>query len=82
MVLTLAVGSLSGNKKEAAIHGALFGYILFLSYVFIGYTGKTDPVYLMKIVIFSLLFSFVGSLFGAVGAYLGFVVIRFFQKSK
>ena len=39
--IAILTGYLSLSKKDAIINGILFGYFLFLTYILIGYEGRT-----------------------------------------
>jgi hypothetical protein len=67
----LAVGYTSKNRRSSIVNGAIFGYFLFLAYIFAGYKGKTYALYMVHFIIFNMLFSLVGSLACAIGAFFG-----------
>ncbi len=82
IIAVLYIGYLSSNKKEIIINGALFGYFLFLAYMFFGYGGKPDIENISKMTFFALLFSLVGGIAGVVGAFIGNLLKRNFQINE
>jgi len=70
-VAVLIIGYTSKSRRSSIINGAIFGYFLFLVYIFAGYRGKTDAGSMIKFILFDMLFSLVGSLACAVGAFVG-----------
>ncbi|HEY2583020.1 MAG TPA: hypothetical protein VGI43_14500 [Mucilaginibacter sp.] len=75
-IAALIIGLTSKNRRDSLINGAIFGYILFLLYIFIGYKGKTDVSVVFHFILFDILFSFLGAVAGAVGALLGNLLRR------
>ena len=71
-IVALAVGYLSKNRNNSLINGAIFGYFLFLVYIYAGYKGKTDTVATIKFILFDIVFSLVGAIAGAVGGLIGY----------
>lgn len=71
VLLAFSVGYFSINRKDTIINGALFGYFLFITYIVVGYKGKTDNTRLIKFAGFALLFSLVGSVAGIIGSLIG-----------
>jgi hypothetical protein len=79
VIITPLIGMQYRVARDAVWGGLLFGYALFLTYIFLGYGGKTDFISLFKFIGFSLLFSLVGALCGLAGTYIGYslgVLIR------
>ncbi len=74
VIVTPLVGFGYREARQAVIGGLLFGYVLFLSYLLMGYGGQTDFLDLVKFLGFSLLFSLVGALCGLAGAYIGYSI--------
>jgi hypothetical protein len=70
-LVALAIGYASKTRRESIISGAIFGYTLFLAYIYLGYKGKTDTDAMTKFVLFDAAFSLVGALAGAIGAFIG-----------
>ncbi|HWZ03476.1 MAG TPA: hypothetical protein VNX40_07655 [Mucilaginibacter sp.] len=70
-VVALIIGYSSKNRRDSIINGAIFGYFLFLVYIYAGYKGKTDMAGMIKFILFDILFSLVGALAGAIGAFIG-----------
>jgi len=71
IIATLIVGWLSHSRRAAMINGAIFGYVIFLSYIFAGYAGKTDTKSIMLFILFNLGFSLVGGVAGTLGGFIG-----------
>jgi len=63
------IGYTSKSRRGSIVNGAIFGYFLFLVYIFAGYKGKTDAASMIKFILFDMLFSLVGSIACAVGAF-------------
>jgi len=80
-VVALIIGYTSNIRRDSIINGSVFGYVLFLVYVFLGYKNKTGIEGMIRFVVFDMLFSLVGAICGAVGAYLGNLVKKRFGKS-
>jgi hypothetical protein len=72
--VALLTGYFSISKKDALFNGSIFGYLLFLSYIIIGYRGNLDTNSLLKFSLFTVLFSLVGAIIGLVGGFSGFLV--------
>jgi len=70
-IAALVIGYISEGRRNSMINGAVFGYFLFLVYILLGYSGKTDAGSLIKFCLFDLFFSLVGSIAGIAGAYIG-----------
>jgi len=70
-IAALLIGYFSGSRRMAIINGAIFGYILFLVYILLGYQGKTDTASIVKFIAFNLLFSLAGAIAGVIGAFMG-----------
>lgn len=79
---TLMIGYRSLGKHKAIYRGALFGYILFLLYIIIGYAGQTDQASLLKFGLFAVSFSLVGAFAGIIGSLLGYFLDIQFKKKK
>lgn len=73
-LLTLIIGYLCSNMKNAMLKGVLFGYFLFLTYILIGYKGNTDKTGIMRIIFFSLSFSLIGGAAGLIGTLTGYFI--------
>ena len=73
-ISALIVGYISLNKKNSLINGAVFGYFLFVSYIFFGYKGDTELTQYSRFIVFALLFSFAGAISGLIGAYIGYLI--------
>jgi hypothetical protein len=71
IIAALIIGYVSFGQKDIIMNGALFGYFLFVVYIFVGYSGNRDSSSMVKIISFSLLFSFVGAIAGVAGAFIG-----------
>ncbi len=70
-VVALTIGYFSKSRNESIINGTIFGYLLFLVYIYLGYKGKTDTTSFIHFILFNLFFSVVGSIAGIVGSFLG-----------
>ncbi|MFI5140356.1 MAG: DUF5518 domain-containing protein, partial [Sphingobacteriales bacterium] len=75
-IAALIVGYLSESRRNSLINGAVFGYFLFVVYIVLGYTGKTDTASIIKFILFTLLFNLVGSVACAAGAFVGNLLKR------
>jgi hypothetical protein len=78
VIATLLVGFLAQSRKRYIINGAVFGYFLFFIYIILAYSGKTDPMSLVKFIAFAVIFSLVGSLAGIAGSFIGNFIRRKF----
>jgi hypothetical protein len=67
----LAIGFTSKDRRSSIINGAVFGYFLFLVYIFAGYQGRTYANYMLHFILFDMVFSLVGAIACAVGAFVG-----------
>lgn len=70
-IFALLIGYLTIGRKNTIINGGFFGYFLFVTYIIIGYKGKTDETSLLKFIFFVAFFSLIGSAASIVGALLG-----------
>jgi hypothetical protein len=68
-VAAFIIGYTGKNRRGSLVNGAIFGYFLFLVYIFAGYKGKTDAGSMIKFILFDIFFSLVGSLACAFGAF-------------
>ncbi len=75
-IAAILIGYVSSVRKNTVINGALFGYFLFITYILIGYKGKTDETSIIKFVLFTICFSLIGSVGGVTGALLGNFLYR------
>src|ERR1700743_1993002 len=66
-VAAFFVGYFSKTRSNALVNGAVFGYFLFLAYIYIGYQGKTNTPALLKFILFDVGFSIVGAVIGLLG---------------
>src|ERR1700676_2825259 len=73
-IITLAIGYFSKSRNDSLINGAIFGYFLFLAYIFIGYQGKTDTDSVLKFILFDFVFSLIGAVVGLAGGFGGFLM--------
>ena len=71
LIAALMVGYTSKNRRDSIINGAMFGYLLFLAYILLGYTGNTDTNSMIKFLLFDVVFSLVGSIACVIGAFIG-----------
>ncbi|WP_096350783.1 hypothetical protein [Mucilaginibacter gotjawali] len=70
-IVALIIGYTGKNRRDGIINGAIFGYFLFLVYIYAGYKGRTDTSAMAKFILFDALFSLVGAFAGAIGAFIG-----------
>ncbi|HTD42257.1 MAG TPA: DUF6518 family protein [Mucilaginibacter sp.] len=70
-IAALIIGYTSKDRRGSIINGAIFGYFLFLVYIFAGYKNKTGTSGFIYFIIFNLFFSLVGSIAGIVGSFIG-----------
>ena len=73
-IAVLLIGYLSKTKKASLINGAVFGYFLFVSYIFFGYKGNTALGPYTTFIFFMLGFSLIGAFAGLIGSYVGFLI--------
>jgi hypothetical protein len=73
-VAALIVGLLSKTKKASLINGAVFGYFLFVSYIFFGYKGDTTLGPYVTFLFFTFAFSVIGAVAGLIGSFIGFQI--------
>jgi hypothetical protein len=73
-IVTLAIGYFSKTHINSLVNGAIFGYFLFLSYIFIGYQRKTDTESVLKFALFDVVFSLIGAGVGLAGGFGGFLM--------
>lgn len=73
-VAALSTGFFSKCRQGSLINGAIFGYFLFMAYIWLGYQGKTDEASILHFILFDLAFSLVGAMAGSIGARLGYVI--------
>jgi hypothetical protein len=71
VIAALITGYLSKTRRDCIINGAVFGYFLFLVYISIGYSGKTDVSAMMHFILFDVGFSLLGAAAGIAGAFAG-----------
>jgi hypothetical protein len=81
-VVALLVGYISKDRRDSLINGAIFGYFLFLVYIFAGYKNKTGTSGFINFILFDLFFSVVGALAGIIGSFIGNWVKRRFGRNK
>jgi hypothetical protein len=73
-IAAMAIGYFSKSRVNSIINGAIFGYFLFLAYIFIGYQGRTDTESVLKFILFDFVFSLIGALVGLAGGFGGFLI--------
>jgi hypothetical protein len=64
---SIVAGYFSLKRIDIVINGGLLGYFIFVTYILIGYTGKSDTKSSINIFIFSMLFSLIGAVAGIIG---------------
>lgn len=79
-IVALIIGYTSKSRRDSIINGAIFGFFLFLVYIYVGYKGKTDTSAMIKFILFDILFSLVGAGAGIIGAFIGFWFKQKFRK--
>jgi hypothetical protein len=79
-IAALIIGYTSENRRSSLINGGIFGYFLFLVYIFAGYKNKTGTSGFIYFILFDLFFSLVGSIAGIVGAFIGNFFKRKFDR--
>jgi len=70
-IAALVIGWLSDDRRKSILYGAIFGYALFLVYIWLGYGGKADAGSIVKFGVFDVTFSLAGGAAGIVGAVAG-----------
>ena len=75
-IVVLIIGYTCSRNRDAVVKGSLFGYFLFITYILIGYKGNMDDSGIIKIVLFSIFFSLVGAVAGAIGSLIGYFIRR------
>ncbi|HEY8782599.1 MAG TPA: DUF6518 family protein [Mucilaginibacter sp.] len=73
-VAALIIGYTSKSRRDSIINGAIFGYLVFLVYIFLGYNGKTDVAAMFHFILFNVFFSLVGAIAGIVGGLIGYLI--------
>jgi hypothetical protein len=73
-IIALAIGYFSKSRVSSIINGGIFGYFLFLAYIFMGYQGKTDTDSVLKFILFDFAFSLIGAVVGLAGGFGGFLM--------
>lgn len=81
-ISALIIGYVSKNSKSSLINGAVFGYFLFVSYIFFGYKGNTGLGEYSRFLVFDLLFSLIGALSGLTGSYIGYLIHKKLKSDK
>lgn len=71
-IVSLIIGYRCNSIKQSLLLGAVFGYFLFLAYIFWSYSGKPDTPSLEKFILFDVGFSLIGAVVGAGGSFAGF----------
>jgi hypothetical protein len=71
VIAALITGYLSKTRRDCIINGAVFGYFLFLVYISMGYSGKTDVSMMMHFILFDIGFSLLGAAAGGIGSFIG-----------
>jgi hypothetical protein len=71
-VVSLIIGYRSKTTRQCLVDGAIFGYVLFLVYMFVGYNAGTDMKAFVRFVLFDIELSLIGAIIGAAGSYAGF----------
>ena len=71
-VVSLIIGYRSSITRQCLVDGAVFGYILFLVYMFLGYNAGTDVKAFSRFMLFDIGLSLIGAIIGAAGSYAGF----------
>ena len=71
VIIGLLTGFISDTRRNTVIFGAVFGYVLFLVYIYLQYRGKTDLKSMAQFMTIDVLFSLVGGGCGIVGALIG-----------
>ena len=79
-IASLLIGFVSDTRRNAFIYGAVFGYGLFLVYIWLGYNGKTDTTSMIKFLLFDVAFSLVGGTVGLTGTFIGYWLKGKFTK--
>lgn len=82
VVITPLVGMGCKEARQSVIGGILFGYMLFLTYLLMGYGGQTDLINLAKFLGFSMLFSLIGAICGLAGTYIGYSIRALWRSGK
>lgn len=71
-IVSLIIGYNCKTTRSSLLAGAIFGYFLFLTYIFMGYTGNIDSASMLRFILFDVAFSLIGAAIGAGGAFGGF----------
>jgi len=71
-IASVFIGYKSSTMRSALIGGAVFGYVLFLVYTYVGYNGKNDLHGYIRFVLIDLGLSFIGAIVGVAGCFAGF----------
>jgi hypothetical protein len=78
-IAALITGYTSENRRDSIINGAILGYFIVLAYIFAGYKGKTDARSMVNFILLNVLFSLVGSIVCATGAFVSYWFKRRFS---
>lgn len=79
-IAALIIGYYSKGRRRSIINGAIFGYCLFLVYIFVGYKNKTGSGGFVYFILFNLFFSLIGSIAGVTGSFIGNCVKQKFGR--
>jgi dolichol kinase len=79
-IVAFTVGYISKDRRDSIFNGAIFGYFLFLVYIFAGYKNKTGTSGFIYFILFDLFFSLVGAIAGIIGSFIGNWVKRKFGR--
>jgi hypothetical protein len=81
-IVVMIIGYVSISRCDSIINGALFGYFLFLVYIFAGYKDKTDANRMLTFIPFDVFFSLVGAVAGGIGSFIGNWIGQKFARSE
>ncbi|HVV54939.1 MAG TPA: hypothetical protein VHC47_06435 [Mucilaginibacter sp.] len=70
-IAAFIIGYISKDRPTGIINAAIFGYVLSLVYIYLGYSGKTDSGSMIHFILFDVFVSLLGAVAGIICAFAG-----------